>query len=458
MDLDWSDIQGNILHAYKFPHVVHLFATIPDDRVVEFKRFLRGLRPLVADAKKQFDRKGSEPAFNVGFSYQGLAKLHAPPAAPISVAFAAFYEGMKARSAALGDPSPSREVPWDEWMAKDVWISIHGATQGALEDGIVKLEGLAGGLDFGVGKALYGEALVDAADNRFEHFGFRDGIANPAIRGTNYRELAGNGKRVAGGEWVPIAEGEFILGHPNERDENPLLELPPELQALFRNGTFAVFRDLEQHVEAFEAYIARHRARNPGEDVASKMVGRKPNGDPLAAPGNVMDFHYDDDAGGARCPIGSHIRRSNPRKLDMGRHRLIRRGMPYDTRSSKGGRRGMYFVAMNASIENQFEFLQKTWINGPTSGPENVPRLSDARDPIATSGLGPRRMLIEGDGAKEPILLLDIPQFVTCRGGQYFFMPGLGALDLLAGAGPEQRTQTRGSNGPAAARVGGLLS
>jgi hypothetical protein len=54
-------------------------------------------------------------------------------------------------------------------------------------------------------------------------------------------------------------------------------------------------------------------------------------------------------------------------------------------------------------------------------------------------------MLIEGDGTREPILLLDIPQFVTCRGGQYYFMPGLRALELLA-AGAQSRPVAANSN------------
>lgn len=455
MALDRADIQGNILHGYRFSHVVHLFTRIHDERVPEFKRFLRELLPLIARSDQRFDPKGSHTALNVGLSYRGLAKLHAHPAAALSVAFTAFFEGMKARSRALGDPPESRELPWSEWTARELWISIHGATPAALYDRIGALKRLANGLELGVEDALWGKALEDANGNRTEHFGFRDGIANPAIRGTDYREqdLAGNGKRDANGMPAPIAEGEFVLGYPNERDENPLLDLPPELRRVFRNGTFAVFRDLEQHVEAFEAYIARARSRSPGDDVAEKLIGRKRNGEALAAPGEIVNFDYDQDPAGARCPIGSHVRRANPRKPGLGRHRLLRRGMAYDTRSSRGGRRGMYFVAMNASIENQFEFLQKSWINGPASG------LSDARDPIATSGAGPRRMLIEGDGTRDPVLLLDIPQFVSCRGGEYYFMPGLRGIELLAdSAVPEAPAHTRRSNGPRVVRNGGLLS
>jgi Dyp-type peroxidase family len=455
MALDRADIQGNILHGYKFSHAAHLFAEIEDARIGAWKKLLSDLRPLVTDSNQRFDWKGPETALNVALSYRGLAKLHAFPEAAVSAPFEAFFEGMQARAKALGDPPESRQVPWNAWLARHVWIAIHGSSRDALKDPIRVLQRMAPWLSFGEENLLFAQALEDEEGNRIEHFGFRDGIANPIVNDTNFRpqDLPGNGKRDAAGNWLPIAEGEFILGYPNDRDENLLLDLPPELKSVFQNGTFAVFRDLEQHVEAFESYIARQRKRNPGDDIASKMVGRKPNGEALVAPGEVVNFDYDGDAGGARCPIGSHVRRANPRSKDAGgRHRLLRRGMPYDTRTSKDGRRGMYFVAINASIENQFEFLQKTWINGP------IGALSDAHDPIATSGPRPRRMLIEGDGTREPVLLLDIPQFVTCRGGQYYFVPGLRALELLGGGVAASFPAARGSNGPNAAFKGGWLS
>ena len=80
------------------------------------------------------------------------------------------------------------------------------------------------------------------------------------------------------------------------------------------------------------------------------MVGRWPGGAPLAlapdaddpALAEANDFAYhQDDRDGARCPIGAHIRRANPRdSLDPRpgtakswainrRHRILRRGREY---------------------------------------------------------------------------------------------------------------------------------
>jgi len=422
--LDKKDIQGNILYGYGFRSVLHLFSSIDDDRIGEWKQLLGALAAEVTPATERvlFDSPGF--TLNVGLSYAGFAKLYPHARAELSLRFQAYVEGMCARSKALGD---LQDADWETWSARHVWISIYGPGRTELEKRLEVLEQLAPGLALGK-DALWGRA-IERDGHRFEHFGFRDGIVNPAIEGgyDDPDRPIGNGKLDEQGNWLPIAAGEFILGHPNERGEVVIADLPADLRAVLENGTFAVFRDLEQHVHEFEKYVA-DKSRETGEDIAAKMMGRTRTGEALARPGHDSDFTYDGDPGGARCPLGAHVRRANPRKPGLGLHRLIRRGMPYFGTPEQPDRRGLYFVAMNASIENQFEFLQKAWINGSTGA------LSAATDAVASSGGARRKMLIEGSGSRAPILLLDIPRFVTCHGGEYYFMPGRRALLLLAAA------------------------
>ncbi len=75
------------------------------------------------------------------------------------------------------------------------------------------------------------------------------------------------------------------------------------------------------------------------------MVGRWPNGDPLVPQADDArgkdDFMYAaDDYEGLHCPVGSHLRRSNPRDVFysetlessltiVDKHRIIRRGRIY---------------------------------------------------------------------------------------------------------------------------------
>ena len=153
--------------------------------------------------------------------------------------------------------------------------------------------------------------------------------------------------------------------------------------ALLRNGTFMVWRKLEQDVPLFRRWLRHLAGEDPGEQerVAAKVVGRWREGgslirspDASTAAGRGAGFSYARDRDGLRCPLGAHVRRANPRD-SMGwrtertkRHRIVRRGMPYgprlpaDTREGDGQERGLIFVCLNASITRQFELVQAHWL------------------------------------------------------------------------------------------------
>ena len=109
-------------------------------------------------------------------------------------------------------------------------------------------------------------------------------------------------------------------------------------------GSFLVYRKLEQDVRAFkqqEAQVACALGLT-GEDAeraGALLVGRYEDGTPLALAADdgmgdpvPNDFTYDDDPGGARCPLGAHIRRMNPR--------VAEHGDPHDDRAPRPGLRG----------------------------------------------------------------------------------------------------------------------
>jgi Dyp-type peroxidase family len=175
-------------------------------------------------------------------------------------------------------------------------------------------------------------------------------------------------------------------------------------------------------------------------------VGRRRDGTPLTLgrPGSDSsdnDFSYRYDPDGAECPLGAHIRRSNPRDA-LGfdgalakRHRMIRRGMPYG-RFVKDGEtpddeedRGLIFIAFNASIDRQFEFVQRQWIEYG----DNFHQGND-KDPIAGAGSG-GKFVIPGQnigGVRPPLICQGLEQFVEATGGEYFFVPSITALHLMA--------------------------
>jgi Dyp-type peroxidase family len=268
-----------------------------------------------------------------------------------------------------------------------------------------------------------------------ENFGFHDGISQPRVQGL--------------GPTGEIKPGEFVLGYENEYGQYVD-------DALLRNGTYLVLRTLRQDIEAFQSFAeeaTRDASGRPDPTACAllqaKMVGRWPSGAPLVlAPGaddpslaDANEFGYQHaDPRGIACPIGSHVRRANPRDtLDPQpgteaslainrRHRLLRRGRAYGDPAASGTDRGVHFIALSANLARQYEFVQHTWVNNPAFN-----GLDDETDPV----LGvrrPKNTFFTTPGRPVRRRYADLPQFVHVRGGAYFFLPGLATLRTIAGA------------------------
>lgn len=311
-----------------------------------------------------------------------------------------------------------------------------------------------------------------------EHFGFTDGFGNPVFEGQHeeagHSTLAGNGKMVVKGnrpfDWKPLATGEFLLGHADEAQEIPATSVPP---ALMRNGTFLIYRKLHQNVRAFRTYIATTakafaQARggipedDAGEWLMAKIVGRWSDGVPVAlaptvadwhdfhakypyatAPEKYRDFRFGDDPDGRKCPLASHLRRVNTRdSLDPAhggsstlnnRRRILRRGLPYGQseapQDDDTSEHGVVFMALCASIERQFEFIQQQWLQyglDANVGSDDCPLLG------ARQGGDAKFVIpVDPEGGEAPFICSGLPKFVETRGGEYFFMPSMTALRMI---------------------------
>jgi Dyp-type peroxidase family len=418
-----QDIQGNVLRGYRHPHVAHLFGTICEANVQRWRTALAGL-----DVTREAVPTKPSVTRNVGISHAGMKRL-VPRAADELDRFEAYASGMEKRAELLEDPS---DVPWAEWGCRHVWIAVHAVDRQRLDAEVARLQSELIGLL--TSTVLWGDALTNADGHRIEPFGFRDDISQPAIEGApnECKLLRGGGKFDRDRkEWLPIAAGEFLLGHLNERGRDVLSRLPT-IRPMLVNGTFAVFRELVQDVARFNETLAKEASfwRVPVDELKAKLIGRYPDGDSLVKRGTESDFTYDHDPDGARCPFGAHLRRANPRAT--GEHRMIRRGMPFHRKAmaaSQSGHeeQGIYLVALNASIENQFEFIQSIYLNKPAGA------LPGSRDPLGSTSSGKAGMVIEGNAAadRDPIVL-NLPRFVTCRGGEYYFVPGMSGLQQIA--------------------------
>jgi Dyp-type peroxidase family len=470
MTIDRTDIQGNILEGYKFPHVLHLFATFHD--APRGRRALAKLRPLVTPATPW---SGSRPAraINLGLSAAGLRALNHTEAATDSGFPEAFWQGMHARAALLGDdPATYYEDPWREPQRIHLWLWAHGSSERELELTEKQVRHELSGLASLLEPQVRGTALRNERGESFEHFGFRDGFSGPSIAGSLTPARAGDGTLTPNGSWRPVATGEFLLGHLDESGATATLGA----RGLSRNGTFAVFRKLGQDVVGFRAYLSEQAAsfRAAGipideEFLATRMVGRQRDGTPLVRDPIASDpsaknaFTFGDDPEGRICPLGSHIRRGNPRSghgfaTAFARHRILRRSMSYGpalppdakpslSREQSLRERGLLFVALNADIERQFEFLQRQYMNDGAAARQG----GDADPLVGSHSPQGSDFVIPGDPAAKRSTLIcpRVPRFVECLGGEYFFLPGLRALAQLAADEAQREAAWPGVSTPA---------
>jgi Dyp-type peroxidase family len=270
-----------------------------------------------------------------------------------------------------------------------------------------------------------------------EAFGFRDGISQPAIEGT---DIPGSNPHES-----PLKAGEFVLGYPDELSERPAI---PQPGILGRNGSYVAFRKLHQRVAAFRRYLSEHAATDADQELlAAKMMGRWRSGAPLArcplhddpelggdSRANNAFLFAGDDAIGYKTPCGSHIRRMNPRDADVAGvvrlHRMIRRGtsygppLPPGILEDDGVDRGLMFAFVGAHLGRQFEFVQSEWMNDG-----NFFGGGAAKDPVGGANGGDGTFVY----ARRPIRgrLAGLTRFVVTRGGEYCFLPGLRALRWL---------------------------
>ena len=469
-----DDVQGIIVRGYsQLQDACYVLLKVADPQAA---RPWLGTLP-VTDGRSD----PSQRALNVAFTHTGLAALGLDRDA-LGMFSQEFQEGMVSphRSRILGDQGDSDPKHW-RWGGPHtapvhILLLLYASTESALtnyyEEMTQQFEAA------GVREQEKLDAVLLRGENGCskEHFGFCDAISQPFIAGL---EKPAPAERT-------VATGEFILGYPNEygklterplvpREQDPENLLPETAKEsgrhdLGRNGTYLVFRQMSQDVAGFWRFI-RDQAGDERSDenvnapirLASKMVGRWPSGAPLVlAPDQdqpdlrrANDFLYHDkDPFGYRCPIGSHLRRTNPRDA-LGpqpgskesiainkRHQILRRGRAYGRpvtpslnpkdimKADASGERGLHFICLGANLRRQFEFVQHTWANNP-----KFDGLYDDPDPL----IGSRNQRGEDtpDCFTEQARPLrrrttGLPSFVTIRGGEYFFLPGLQAIRYLS--------------------------
>ncbi|GIG00987.1 Dyp-type peroxidase [Catellatospora citrea] len=431
--MELHDIQRGVLSPRPSPYAATYLLFRLDDRA-DGRELMRRVAAVVTSAADTASPLG-ETWVSVAVTCSGLRALGVPQASLDTLAWE-FRQGMAARATALGDTADSAPEHWETPLGSpDVHVVLvvlapdTARLEAAVDRARPAYERLAG-------VTAIWRQNCHALPTETEPFGYRDGISHPAVEGSG---IAGSNPLEK-----PLAAGEFVLGYPDEL--GGVQTTTPDV--LGRNGSYVAFRKLHQDVAGFRRFL---RDNSPGvaeqEQLAAKLMGRWRSGAPLALcpqhddpelgadrERNNAFLFRDDDPDGFATPCGSHVRRANPRDAAVAGeprlHRMIRRGtaygppLPEGVLDDDGADRGLIFAFVGAHLGRQFEFAQSQWMNdGVFFGG------GSARDPIVGSGEGLSDFTIP----RRPVRrrLPAVPRFVTTRGGEYAFMPGLSALRWL---------------------------
>jgi Dyp-type peroxidase family len=456
----WYEAQGLVNFGYRhLPFGRYVLMRVSD--AVQAGAWLHEISGRITTSTKN----PTEEAINIAFSAPGLQRLGVSSEA-LATFEDSFTEGMVTphRSRILGDHGPNDPSVW-RWggsseLTPDLLLMLFAKTE-------LDARTLAGTLSAEAkGCIVMTDGIFEATlpINR-DHFGFEDGVAQPTVAGSPQ-----SSGKVNDGD---IAVGEFLIGHANQRGELvpiPCLGVPQEQNGneFGRNGTYLVYRQMDQNPELFHQYCSSIDPQN-ADRIGSQLVGRWPNGTPIVVSPTqpiqnfpvdqrkANEFGYGADPVGASCPLGAHIRRANPRDglrnpddtinaaaqeastSTTSQHRIMRRGRMYGPtwRPSSGlpcppALRGLNFICLNASIQNQFELIQQNWLSST-----KFLGLVDEVDPmvgVGTAKNGACSYTIQRSGQFRN-KLENIPRFVEVRGGAYFFLPSVAGIRLLANLG-----------------------
>jgi Dyp-type peroxidase family len=422
-DLPYEQIQGFVLRGYTHPRARHFMINIPS--VAAGKKFVAAVTPLITTARPW----GVKPyqCYNIGLTADGLTALG------IDVSTAGlvteFVEGAIARGTKyvtpdydLGDSGTSAPANWILKLDSGrvhIILSLFAVDERARDEGtkiITSMMTTTGVLQLGLHDS------DDTLGDSRVHFGYHDSISQPNIDGAPARKIHD--------DQPIVSTGEFVLGY---NAENSVFRAGPSFDPA--NGTYSAFRILRQDVDAFYEYLATAAAEYdlPQEVIQAKLCGRWADGTPLALSPNAPDptvspnnFDYSKDKPARRCPIASHIRRSQRRNEDSQQHRLLRRAAPYGPPyvPKDGVERGLIGHFICSSLQQQYEFIISQWDNGST-----VTGLS--RDPLigAIDGTEPDFVLYWKDEKKH---LEGFGRFTTTRGGAYCYLPSISGLQTLS--------------------------
>jgi Dyp-type peroxidase family len=444
--IDPGNVQGIVFQLYRYPVSRHLMFRVTDAAAA--RGVLRNLLAQVTHAAVDLSQR-PQPLVNVGITWTGLAALGV-------VGSAAERE-----SATSAFPSEFRDAPppaiAGDWKGRfagsDVHLTIHlhcmteaklaEATSAIRADAVSALQELPV-TDEGDG-SITGSVL---GGGRL-HFGFRDGISQPAVR---WDDATTDDKL--------IDFRHFLLGYssknvPSSPSEGPWADF-------VRDGTYGVFQRIYQNVAAFERFLTDNAAAlaptlpiaDARELLAAKMMGRWRNGTPMVLSpekpdeslADAAEFSYLGDPAGDRCPLTAHVRVANRRDqplipvieptFPVGGPHLLRRGMAYGPElqgeADDGIDRGLVGMFLCANPRTQY-FIVTHWINktdfSPVFSTDRLRWQDMMMGDRSTPGAVPKGAIRTSHGE---VMLNALPQFIKVQGTLMLLLPSMKSLARIA--------------------------
>jgi Dyp-type peroxidase family len=450
-----SGIQGNILKAHGRHHTANLFISGKDGKQEEVKRWVKSLvegeDAIIKSCYSQLrsntiwkDKKVDLGLFAcIHISNRGYEFLFEPADTRINEFELTFKRGIQL--AGLQDPDFNT---WDAGINDNAHflLILADAKPESLSRKTIDIQNEIKGFAEVVAIQM-GDAMLNKEGAGIEHFGYVDGISQPLFFEDEIENY-----RVENSIPPNIQIKDFAFNPATNTDM--VLIKDPFAEGDNAMGSFLVFRKLEQNVQGFkkaEKELGK-KLKLDGEDTeraGAMLVGRFEDGTPVqlseeaglinSAVLNNFDYKFKEES---KCPYHAHIRKTNPRSDLKNSNQFImaRRGITYGKRTDNPndgeienkptGEVGLLFMSYQKSIAGQFEVIQKDWANN-----ENFinRKKTDKIGLDLVIGQGDSRALgaYATDWGKPATQQFGFDQFVTMKGGGYFFAPSIEFLKTV---------------------------
>ncbi|PVH96478.1 peroxidase TAP [Periconia macrospinosa] len=453
-----ANVQGDVL--FGLPKQTEKFMFFRIDEVDGFRTNLTNLIPLITTAEQtkgniseirqtkarigistlEGDGETVHPAVvtvsgvNIAFSAKGLSKIGLTE----TIGDSLFQSGQRADAEGLGDEGTGTGSSYQPKWDADFLQEIHGValiTGDSHETVDEKLKSVKDLLSGSIKElhTITGDVRPDDQKGH-EHFGYKDGISNPAVDGVDSLKPG----------QATIDQGTALFGRGADSSKSR--------PAWALDGSLMVFRKLSQQVPEFDKFLLDTAGSQAGADLmGARFVGRWKSGAPLMISPSADDAVLGADAernndfrfvrnDQSKCPFHAHIRKMVPRgdslpDEELKKHMILRRGIPFGpevseaekTSGTTSSERGLLFVCYQTNLADGFKLLQQGWANNVAFPPGSSP--TPGQDPLIGQTKDESPRIITGAFANDtskPLTLLQ--HWVDSKGGEYFFTPSIPTL------------------------------